>query len=49
MRSGPLGSAPVCESALTLVHGRESLRRERQEVAARVSEGYATAEAIKKR
>ena len=39
----------MLDGALTLVHGREGLRREGQEVAARVREGHATAEAVKER
>ena len=45
----PAGLGAGLDGALALVHGCEGLRRERQEVAARVSEGDATAEAVKER
>src|SRR5580698_113799 len=45
----PAGLCTGLDRAVTLVHCREGLRREGQEVAARISEGDATAEAIEKR
>ncbi len=45
----PAGLCTGLDRAVTLVHGREGLRREGQEVAARVSERYAAAKAIEKR
>ncbi len=46
-RTAGLGAG--LDGALTLVHGGEGLRREGQEIAARVSECDATTEAIEKR